>query len=94
MSTNKLIFFYARLIYIQLTRLAAIYILNSGTEESFMRQTKLILKSGKTAEGPGSTHDAFYKYSLHVPMKTQLSNAEFLFVPLQISYTLKRTATS
>lgn len=49
---------------------------------------------GKTAEGPGSTHDAFYKYSLHVPMKTQLSNAEFLFVPLQISYTLKRTATS
>lgn len=46
-STNKLIFFDAGLIYIQLTRLAAIYILNSGTEESFMRQTKLILKSGK-----------------------------------------------
>lgn len=45
--TNKLFFFYAGLIYIQLTRLAAIYILNSGSEESFMRQTKLILKSGK-----------------------------------------------
>lgn len=37
----------AAVIYIPLTRLAEIYILNSGTEESFMRQTKLILKSGK-----------------------------------------------